>query len=267
MTPALFALFGLIVGSFLNVLILRNGVETLRGRSACLSCGRKIAWYDLVPVVSWIYLRGRCRFCGSRISLQYPLVELLTGILFGLVGLSSLVLFEKLISLPILALLVAIFVYDMKHKIIPDPWVWTFNLLAFLFSLLTTNYLLLTIFSGPITALPLFLLWLVSRGTWMGFGDVKLALGMGWLLGSFYGLYAIFFAFVLGAVISVPLVFFSSQLWKRSIPYHFLHRFITVKSAKGYTMKSEVPFGPFLVSSTIMVWFAMLYNVPLSLLA
>lgn len=77
---------GLCVGSFLNVLILRQGRRALSGRSACTSCGGPLAWYDMVPVASWIMLRGRCRACGGSISIQYPLVEAATGILFGLVG-------------------------------------------------------------------------------------------------------------------------------------------------------------------------------------
>src|SRR3989344_9700256 len=85
-----FGLFGLIVGSFLNVLILRWGTRPLTGRSACMSCGRTIPWYDLVPVFSWILLGGQCRSCGSRISLQYPLVESVTGLLFFFIGLAQL---------------------------------------------------------------------------------------------------------------------------------------------------------------------------------
>jgi Bacterial Peptidase A24 N-terminal domain len=81
-----FGMFGLIVGSFFNVVIIR-GTGALIGRSACMSCGKTLAWYDMVPVVSWFLLRGRCRTCGSALSIQYPLVEGATAILFALVGL------------------------------------------------------------------------------------------------------------------------------------------------------------------------------------
>lgn len=80
-------LFGLCVGSFLNVVIVRKDGQWLRGRSACPSCAKPIAWFDMVPVVSWIILRGRCRSCDRAISIQYPLVEAATGLLFGLGGL------------------------------------------------------------------------------------------------------------------------------------------------------------------------------------
>src|SRR6476620_776440 len=84
----LFALgtVGLCVGSFLNVVILRRGRQSMSRRSACMSCGNTLAWYDMIPIASWIILRGRCRACGSSISSQYPLVEAATAILFALFG-------------------------------------------------------------------------------------------------------------------------------------------------------------------------------------
>src|SRR6185503_8120428 len=80
---------GAIIGSFLNVLVLRKGVQSLSGRSKCASCGKTIAWYDNIPLLSWVLLRGRCRACGSAISVQYPIVELVTAILFALVGITT----------------------------------------------------------------------------------------------------------------------------------------------------------------------------------
>src|SRR5262245_31922917 len=81
----IFGIFGLCVGSFLNVVFLR-GTLALSGRSACVSCAKTLKWYDMVPVASWVFLRGRCRTCGSSISIRYPLVEAATAILFGLFG-------------------------------------------------------------------------------------------------------------------------------------------------------------------------------------
>src|SRR3989338_3322597 len=118
LTAISFGLFGLIVGSFLNVLILRWGTRPLTGRSACMSCGRTIPWYDLVPVLSWILLGGRCRSCDSPISLQYILVEAGTGLLFFVVGLAPLPLYAHLLALPIGAALIAIAIYDLKHTLI-----------------------------------------------------------------------------------------------------------------------------------------------------
>ncbi|MEK7107280.1 MAG: prepilin peptidase [Patescibacteria group bacterium] len=253
----IYFVFGLIVGSFVNVVILRSGARALSGRSACMSCGVKIRWFDLIPVVSWLALRGRCRACGSRISIQYPAVELLMGAAFALVGSAPLAPLEKIIGLLISAILLAIAVYDIRHTIIPNAWVWAFNFLALLSSLLTTNYLLLTILAGPAVALPLFALWLVSKGKWMGLGDAKLALGIGWLLGPLAGIEALLLAFIIGAIVSVFVL----------LPLPRIVRFFKKQgiAASGftasYTMKSEIPFGPFLIVACALLWFSQMYGI------
>src|SRR3989344_4669887 len=126
-TALIFGIFGLIVGSFLNVVILRRGARALSGRSACMSCGRQLLWHDMVPFVSWLALRGRCRGCGSGISLQYPLVEAATAILFAAIGAAPhLDIAHKIIFCIIAALLICITVYDLRHTIIPDGWAYSF---------------------------------------------------------------------------------------------------------------------------------------------
>lgn len=246
-----FGILGLIVGSFLNVLILRYGNRSVGGRSACMSCGRTLLWYEMVPVLSWIALRAKCRTCGARISAQYPLIEGATGILFALVGASALSLPAQLAGSAVTALLIAIAVYDLRHSIIPDPWVYAFATLAFLSQAFfgplreTGAFVLL---SGPVVAAPLFALWFYSRGTWMGFGDVKLALGIGWLLGALYGAAALLVAFVLGAVAGLGLIAFT-------------HMRSSSTTSRGFTIKSEIPFGPFLVAGTFIVWLMLLHNI------
>jgi len=182
------------------------------------------------------------------------MVEAATGILFAMIGAADLPLLATAVALCILAVLVCVFVYDLKHTIIPDLWVWTFCALSISLSLILSTSetsLWLTLLAGPAASLPLFALWGVSKGTWMGFGDVKLALGMGWLLGYPLGIIAVFLAFIIGAVISVPLL-----LWGKLLP----------EGSLGLTMKSEVPFGPFLIASCLLIWFALLYNVPIPFL-
>jgi leader peptidase (prepilin peptidase) / N-methyltransferase len=266
MDALILGIFGCIVGSFLNVAVLRREVHTLGGRSACMSCGEQLRWYDMVPVFSWLYLHGKCRVCESGISVQYPLVELLTGVLFAVLGLSIIVEepLALVVALIILATLVAISVYDIRHTIIPDSWAYLFAACALVYAFITGipdgGNILLFALAGPVAALPIFTLWLVSRGTWIGLGDAKLCLGIGWLLGPVYGIVAVFFAFVIGAVISVfvlmPLPSILSYMKKQGIA-----RF-RVRTHQ-LTMKSEVPFGPFLVASCIIVWFSLLFNLPL----
>ncbi len=267
MTAIYFGVLGLIVGSFLNVLILRKGVMSLSGRSKCPSCGKLIYWYDNIPVISWLILRGRCRNCGSSISLQYPLVEALTGILFLLVGtaaypaflLSSTAALLLLLELTMVSILIAITVYDLRHTIIPDEWVYSFAVLALVISFatnLSTVHWVPLLLAGPLAALPLFLLWLVSAGTWMGFGDPKLALGIGWLLGMPLGIVAVFFSFIIGSVVLVPIL-----LYERLVT----HTASATGGASGLTMKSEVPFGPFLIAACLIFWLLELHGVSIPL--
>lgn len=259
--PLVAGLFGLIIGSFTNVLILRHGARSIGGRSVCPQCGHALAWYDLVPILSWLLLWGRCRYCGTRISAQYPLVEAAVAILFAFIWGAPfpVPLVTHVIFSLIVVLLVAIAVYDMRHTIIPDPWVYAFAALALYASVSTTpQYFFPFLAGGPLAALPLLLLWGVSRGRWMGFGDVKLALGMGWLLGPVVGPFSVLFAFVLGSVTLVPLMLVSRLV---------THMRASWGRAAGLTMKSEVPFGPFLIASTLIVWISLLYGFDIPALA
>lgn len=119
-------IFGTIVGSFLNVVVLRyNSSFSIYGRSGCPSCGKTLTWFELIPILSFFLQMGRCRVCGSRISLQYPLVEALTGVLFLFIFLKGLPAAFTFYMFVISSLLVAILVYDIRHKIIPDGLVYT----------------------------------------------------------------------------------------------------------------------------------------------
>lgn len=258
-----FAGLGAIVGSFLNVLVLRKGVATLTGRSHCPSCGKQIAAYDMVPVVSWILLRARCRECGSSISWQYPLVEALTASFFLCIGIAEFPSFLFSVQSMILlvlellmaALLMAITVYDFRHTIIPDEWAYTFAGCALLASF-SVSPSWVTLVAGPLTAFPLFMLWLVSKGTWMGLGDSKLALGIGWLLLLPQSIVAVFSSFILGSLVLVPVLITQAIV---------THKREGRSSSNGLTMKSEVPFGPFLIATCLIFWFAQLYGVHLPL--
>ncbi|MFA4998895.1 MAG: prepilin peptidase, partial [Candidatus Paceibacterota bacterium] len=131
-------LFGLIIGSFLNCVIYRleEGKSFLKGRSFCPDCGHVLGFIDLVPVFSFIFLKGKCRYCGKRISWQYPLVELATGVIFLLVsivfGVRS---FGYIYYLLISSLLIIVFVYDLKHYIIPDGVIYTAIIASFLYNI------------------------------------------------------------------------------------------------------------------------------------
>lgn len=243
----LFFVLGTIIGSFLNVIILRfNTKSTILGRSLCFSCGKKLNWYELIPIVSFFFLSARCLGCKSKISYQYPLVELGTGFLFLGVYLKWVTDFSLIIPLIVVSLLTIIFVYDIHHKIIPNSIVYTFILISFIqmflkfepFSFYIPNTL--DLLAGPILFFPFFALWFFSKGRWIGLGDAKLALGIGWMLGLMNGFSAIVFAFWIGAIVSVMLVLFSkinTLNW-------------------GLNMKSEIPFAPFLIIGFLFVFFS-----------
>lgn len=265
-------LFGAIIGSFLNVVILRygTGLSIFKGRSRCFSCGKILKWYELVPVFSFLFLRGKCSVCKSKISWQYPLVEFLSGLVFVAIFLnvfhSETSVLRSTISsfretgflMVIFSLLIVIAGYDIKHKIIPDPLVYSFGLitLARVFTVFSGSVLfsypygVFILASGPILALPFFLLWLFSGGRWIGLGDAKLALGMGWLLMLFPGISAVILAFWIGAVFSLLLM--AGEKFPRLVPLRFVNSFFGLKNL---SMKSEVPFAPFLILATVLVFF------------
>lgn len=246
-----FSLLGLIVGSFLNVAILRyNTGKSLGGRSGCFSCGHGLGWQEMIPVVSFLALGGRCRHCGSKISRQYPAVELLTAVLFGLSAakfypdLTSIVFYCLMMSL-----LVMIVVYDLKHKIIADEPVYIFGGLALLAPILTGwmtrdlvgmgKLVLWNLIGGMVIFSFFFSLWYFSNGRWMGFGDAKLGFGLGALLGLSGAVNAVVLAFWLGAGIGLILVGLSKMQKIKAL-------------RRRFSIKSEIPFAPFLVAGLLL---------------
>lgn len=258
MLSIIFFILGIIIGSFLNVVVARfNTGRSLNGRSACMMCQTKLKWYDLIPLFSFLTLKGRCRTCQTKISFTYPTVEFITGLVFFSLFLKFQdILLQSVLSFAItyvfyavvFSILIVISVYDLKHKIIPDFFSIMFGVFCFagMFLFVNNGFIIFSphapsmfeLLSGIFVALPFALLWLVSRGAWMGFGDAKLALGIGWLLGIRLAFSAVAMAFWGGAIIGVFLIIFS----------------------KKYGMKSEIPFAIYLALGT---FFAFLYNVNL----
>ena len=245
--PLVVLIFGSIIGSFLNVLILRYGNGVLKSsRSKCFSCGHTLDPSDLIPIFSFLFLGGKCRYCGSKISIQYPLVEFFTALSFLLTYLKLGWSLETLFYWVIWSIFIAIFVYDLKHKIIPNGLVYILIVLSllkiiFIIWLGFNEDLFWLILSGPIIASPFALLWLVSRGRWMGFGDAKLALAIGWLLGLSQAFSALILAFWIGAIVGLLLVFLSKMT-------------LLSQKFKNFTIKSEIPFAPFLIIGTAIIF-------------
>lgn len=260
-----FFIFGAIIGSFLNVVLFRyNTGRSVGGRSKCFSCKRTLSPFDLIPIVSYLFSFGRCRTCKSHISFQYPIVEMITGVLFAgvyalyapLLLLNPTLFFVKVgFSLIVMSLLVLITVYDFRHKIIPDVFAYTFASVSFvaLFIQVGVNQLYIAIppitemFAGIILAFPFYFLWSVSRGRWMGLGDAKLALGIGWFLGLIQGATAIMYGFWIGAAVSICILTVQ-KLSRRKTG-------LLIGAETNLSMKSEIPFAPFLIVGLLIVYF------------
>ncbi len=235
-------ILGLCFGSFLNVLIYRLPLSLpITGRSFCPQCKKKIAWYDNIPLLSFVLLKGHCRKCHSPISWQYPAVELVTAIFFILtpdfvirdmryVTWNPEMILHITYYLSLVATLLVIFFSDLRYEIIPDQIVYPAIVVTLLFlvsqyrSLLVSNVL-----SGLLAAGFLLVLHLLTRGRGMGLGDVKLAGLMGLALGWPKIIVAFYLAFLTGAALGVILI---------------------LRGKKKLT--SQIPFGPFLAGATIL---------------
>ncbi len=261
-------ILGLSIGSFLNVLIDRipQGQSPFKGRSYCDKCKKTLSWYYLIPVISYLYLKGKCRYCEVHISFYYPLVELITGVMFVLTfayayglqltdyGLSLSILHFQLSTFLyytfILSSFIVIFFTDLKYGIIPDKIIYPAIIISFFFLFFTPkeSWLWLALQSATLVQLAtlgvyanrflsalggfafFLILYLITKGKGMGFGDVKLAFLIGIVLGFPKIITALYLAFLTGAIVGSILI-----IWRK-------------KKLKGGT----IPFGPFLIIAAIL---------------
>lgn len=236
-------LLGLIAGSFLNVVILRGAKkETLGGRSRCPSCNRPLSFRELVPVLSFLLQKGRCRQCGTALSRQYPLVELGTAAAF----LAGAALFSGLWTILLIFIgissAIVIFVSDLRFQLIPNGPVLILALLGitavswrvFNTSAASADFqrVYYDLGSAAILAGIIGALWLYSQGKWMGLGDAKLIFPTSLILGFPASLSAFLFSFWLGGIAGVLLLAFGQK-----------------------TLKSRIPFGPFILAGSILAYF------------
>lgn len=247
---------GAVIGSFLSVVIYRthNSEKSIVfSRSICPHCKKKLKWNYLIPLFSWLFLGGKCGYCGKKISLHYMALELVTGLSFLALFLNYnfieitqnflltidwqifSVFFFYLVEI---VFLILIFFYDLMYKEIPDRFSIPAAAIALVGSPLiiglpVTNVLI----AGGAIALFFLLQFIVSRGTWIGGGDIRLGLLMGFLLGLEHGILALILAYFIGSVVSILLLI-----------------------SKKATRKTAIPFGPFLV---IGVLIALFYGTPI----
>jgi leader peptidase (prepilin peptidase)/N-methyltransferase len=229
-------LAGLIVGSFLNVCIHRIPAEAsiVFPGSQCPGCGHAIRWYDNIPVLSYLALRGRCRDCGREISIRYPAVEILTGILFAAVWGYGFEPRTAVLYSVLAAGYVAITFIDIDHKIIPDvitiPALWMAPAVALVVGQLTFKSSLVGIAVGG------GFLWAIAAGyelvrkqEGMGFGDVKLLA----MVGGYQGWEAAVFALIIGSMLGTVVG-------------------LVLMLVRRGRLDMEIPFGPFLVAGALL---------------
>ncbi|WP_027363474.1 prepilin peptidase [Desulfotruncus alcoholivorax] len=224
-------LLGTCIGSFLNVCIFRIPEKrtVIAGSSYCCACGQKLNFLDMVPILSYLFLKGRCRYCGARLSIQYPLVELLSGVMFLLIfikhgfGLSSLML-GVFVSILIIAAVI-----DIHHRIIPDGLVVVGLLAGIPLTVFQSTDKLVNGVIGFFTAgIIMLVIAVVSKGG-MGGGDIKLSALMGLYLGWQGVFLALFISFFFGGMTGI---------------------YLLLSGRKG--RKDPVPFGPFLALGAVL---------------
>lgn len=221
---------GLITGSFLNAVIFRlHAQESLWGRSRCRTCLKTLPWYLNIPIASFVIVRGRCKFCKKKISWQYPLVECAAGVLFVITYLqatgynphvftySNLLFFFR--NSIFLSFLIVIFVYDLRWYYILDAVTLPAGIIASIANIaLGIHWMSLLL--GAIIGGGFFLIqFVISRGKWIGGGDIRLGVVMGLMLGAKFVLIALFVAYVTGALVSIFFILFGYKSFSSRIPF------------------------------------------------
>lgn len=258
MIETIIFVLGLFFGSFLGVLVDRliNGENIIKGRSHCEKCKKELGLLDLVPVLSFVMLKGKCRYCHTKLSYFYPIIEITTGTLFLLTYIlfgfnSTGVNLEFFYYLFIISSFIVIFFTDLKYGIISDKVVFPAVVISLFYFLIFKPFLLLPHLLSGLGAFIFFIVisygfYILTKKQSMGGGDIKLSFLLGLFLGFPGILVSLYLAFLTGAIISIILI-----LWK-----------------KKTSLKDTLPFGPFLISGTIISFFfgSLIYRYALTFL-
>lgn len=202
-------IYGVIIGSFLNVCIYRipEKQSVVVVRSHCMSCGKQIKWYDLVPLVSFLILRGRCRYCKAKLSWQYPAVEALNGILYGIIVLVNGFNITSILYCLATSALLALSIIDWRTYEIPPSFNIFIGILGIIRLILDLPHWYNYVIGFVSVSGFLLLIFLVTKGRGIGFGDVKLMAAAGLLLGWKLIILSLGLGCVLGSIIHITLMY------------------------------------------------------------
>lgn len=249
-------ILGAAIGSFLNVCIdrLPEGQDIVFKKSHCDYCKRTLRWYELVPIISWLILRGRSRCCQKTLSFQYPLIETVTGIGFVVMYLVTIPVLSSIRFIPLISSIIllassyivfcsllVIFATDLKDEIIPLPFLLTGCIGAVIRLLIlesnslqsglqVSNIVFFYIIPSFVCAAGFFLLWFITKGRAMGDGDMFLVFLLGLVTGYPLIILTLYIAFLTGAIIGIMLILVRKK-----------------------TLKSHISFGPFLILAELIV--------------
>ncbi len=239
--PVIFTILGILIGSFLNVLIIRvpKGEDFVKTRSHCTTCNYTLRWYDLIPLLSYLTLGGKCRKCGEGISPIYPIIELINGLMYGFIfylkgsELTASGIIDASLACLMFSTLLVISIIDLRELIIPDGFVIFIFILGILkivgeFALLSSPNLITHLIGLFIISLPLLIIAIITKGG-MGMGDVKLMAAAGFFLGAYLIVEAFFIGAIIGGIVAIGLVV-----------------------AKKVKKDTKIPFGPFLAGGIMM---------------
>jgi leader peptidase (prepilin peptidase)/N-methyltransferase len=246
---SLIFILGLGIGSFLNVVLFRMTTEKKfwHGRSECMACKHQLAWYELIPVLSYLIQRGRCRSCHNSLSIQYPLLELITAILFtgyiyiavpDILSLYSLIwiqILEIIIILTLITQLIIIFVYDFKYQLIPVIQLRSIQILGLAYFGLQhyqTRIMPDSLITAIICTFITWFLYVITKKQGIGWGDVELFLGLGLFIPLMWAIPFFFGAFMIGTIWGVLLMVVN----------------------KNSSLKQKIAFGPSIILAFLIVY-------------
>ncbi|MFH1171722.1 MAG: prepilin peptidase [bacterium] len=230
--PLLIFFFGCILGSFFNAVVWRfpRRVRIAARHSICPNCRHALGWFDLVPLISFLFLRGKCRYCAKPISWRYPIIEIATGFLLlpplAIFGMTATMVVAEVLVL----FLILLFLLDFFSSLLPDEITIPALIPAVAVSLLLGRGFSAILLGGILGAGFFALQYVLSRGKWIGSGDIRLGAVMGLALGVQLLALALALAYIVGALVGIFLVIERRKRWK-----------------------SQIPFGTFLTASTYLV--------------